>query len=443
MRLAPALTWMHLLPPDSALECRSAPEWFGRLIAATPTSGRSRRASVSFDADGATIIDNARNTESLIAVNAHGLSAAKLREAGFSYIRRFAAVPNLAQARWFIPLDSASVAAAGFALYTPSKFTARLKLAAVRLAARLPPRLWCRDAMWVAARRTPPLEQSISKLLDGLDHRLALSSGAPEPARNRKVSAVALGLDGSQAAFIKLPTSDLAHRLVRHEADVLAAMQHRFGEYASPAPRLLHSGDECGQYLLAQSPLGGRPAPARFTELHRRYLQSLQSPGDLRIATDTAFFKDLQSRIDALGERAGDLKSTFEKVRPTLAAAAVPHTLIHGDFAPWNLRVTSEGRMAAFDWEYGSLDGLPLLDETHFALQVGWLLHDWAPDRAAQELNAGAVARDGLSACVVRALQVTYLVDALTRLLGEEYDRDDDVIAWHRTVLTKITTEAA
>ena len=51
----------------------------------------------------------------------------------------------------------------------------------------------------------------------------------------------------------------------------------------------------------------------------------------------------------------------------------IPSTIVHGDFAPWNLR-EHNGQIAAFDWEYAELDGLPLVDQTHYELQVGYLL---------------------------------------------------------------------
>ena len=59
-------------------------------------------------------------------------------------------------------------------------------------------------------------------------------------------------------------------------------------------------------------------------------------------------------------------------------------TIVHGDFAPWNLR-ERDGAISAFDWEYGQPSGLPLLDELHYRLQVGFLLENWSPDQAAEE----------------------------------------------------------
>src|SRR5205823_151212 len=114
---------------------------------------------------------------------------------------------------------------------------------------------------------------------------------------------------------------------------------------------------------------------------------------------------------------------------------------IHGDFAPWNLRAQN-AKVVAFDWEYAELDGVPLFDETHYRLQVGYLLENWDIARACAALeqmqlqNPGA---PGLSSEQVRAIQAVYLIDNLTRLFAEGYDEtENDMVGWYLKLLGRL-----
>ncbi|MGN6725485.1 MAG: phosphotransferase [Tepidisphaeraceae bacterium] len=414
------------------------PQWFRDLVRPTGPAGQPGRALVSFDADAQSLLADANGADGIVAVNGRGLSEAALHAAGFPYARRFAVVPDLARARWFIPLDSAAVASAGFALYSPAKLTARLKLKAVRLAARAGFRGWYRDEVWVAGRRQPPLEQLVRRVLPNQEIRLALSAGAPEPARNRKASVAVLGVDGAMLAFAKLPSSKLANQLVRQEAETLAALGERFQGDECPVPRLLYAGDGDGHYALIQAPLTGKPTSPRLTPAHRKFLDLLQSPADQKPAADSAFFKSLLQRVDALGDAGADLRQVLGRCAAVLARTRVPRTIIHGDFAPWNIRLKAGCEtISAFDWEYGTLDGLPLIDESHFEIQVGLLLNDWPIEKAVRELELRATSARDFPADAVRALQAVYLIDSITRLIEEGYATTDEMIVWYRQVLLK------
>jgi hypothetical protein len=428
---------MHLFPPGTTLDCRQVPSWFRDLVRPTGPEGRPGRATVSFDADASTLLAEAGAVDGIVAVNSQGLSRAVLKQAGFAYSQRFAVVPNLAQARWFIPLDSGAVTSAGFALYSPAKFSARMKLAAVKIAARVGFRGWYRDEVWIAGREQPPLERLVRRVLSREDVCLALSAGAPEPARNRKASVAVLGSDGSTLAFAKLPSSTLAKQLVAQEAEALAELGKRFSGERCVVPRLLFAGEEDGRHALIQAPLPGKPTSPKITAAHRKFLDSLQTPSEKGPAAESLFFRRLQHRVAALGDKAHDLAAAIAGVAPTLMSAIVPKTIIHGDFAPWNIRHKRGWEsIAVFDWEYAALDGLPLIDESHFELQVGLHLGNWTPEKAVQELDRTAGAAESFPTSWTRALQVIYLVDSVTRLLEEGYSPSDEMVVWYRRVLT-------
>jgi hypothetical protein len=83
---------------------------------------------------------------------------------------------------------------------------------------------------------------------------------------------------------------------------------------------------------------------------------------------------------------------------------------------------------------------LPLIDETHFRLQVSYLLKHWTEEQAARELTQAASRRPcGLSAAQALAMQTVYLVDMLRRLLEEGYDAQDEMLVWYRRVLRRLS----
>jgi hypothetical protein len=66
-----------------------------------------------------------------------------------------------------------------------------------------------------------------------------------------------------------------------------------------------------------------------------------------------------------------------------LDGEVVPTVITHGDLVPWNARIV-DGTLKAFDWEYGSIDGVPGWDDLYFRIQVGLIHWRWR----AQPLSA-------------------------------------------------------
>ena len=433
MTLPPALTWGCLFPSDAAYLCDNAPLWLLQLL--RPFENRARRVRVSW---GSIHPDSLSEPDGQVIINPRGRCEIELHNAGFQYVRRFAVLPSLQHARWFIPLDSGAIASGAFDLYTPSRTSARLKQLAAKALARTHVPLWYRDHITVASLEIPPIERTIHELFDHQQIRLALSAGAPEPARNRKPSLAVLNASGKIVAIAKLGNSTISTRNINHESWVLGELNSH-DPLESRVPRLLFTGDVDGQLLMVQSTLPGKPPQAHLTPAHHDLLTALRS-GPTIWANESNMIASLDARLVNLDSSyARRLLDVLDALRPTLATLRVPSTVVHGDFAPWNLRVHN-GSIAAFDWEYAQLDGLPLIDETHFRLQVGYLLHNWSDKRAAHELHKAA-AEAAPSIVMVKqaqALQCIYVIDMLARLLEEGYDLKDEMILWYRRVLRRI-----
>jgi hypothetical protein len=74
-------------------------------------------------------------------------------------------------------------------------------------------------------------------------------------------------------------------------------------------------------------------------------------------------------------------------LRDALAGQMVRTTIYHGDFAPWNVRMTNLETIRAFDWERGHLKGIPAWDWFHFIVQTSILVKQYSPERVAAELE--------------------------------------------------------
>ncbi len=64
-----------------------------------------------------------------------------------------------------------------------------------------------------------------------------------------------------------------------------------------------------------------------------------------------------------------------------LRGLSFPTVVAHGDFAPWNVIETADGGIRLIDWESGTLDGFPFVDEAHWVLQVAGLVKRYSAQR--------------------------------------------------------------
>jgi hypothetical protein len=77
----------------------------------------------------------------------------------------------------------------------------------------------------------------------------------------------------------------------------------------------------------------------------------------------------------------------WRRIEAGLADTRVHPALYHGDFAPWNVRVVSARNLQVFDWERGSLRGVPGWDWFHFTVQTTILARRQPAERAAAEVE--------------------------------------------------------
>lgn len=71
-----------------------------------------------------------------------------------------------------------------------------------------------------------------------------------------------------------------------------------------------------------------------------------------------------------------------------LGGARVHPTVWHGDFAPWNIRISPDGKWAVFDWETGDVRGIPGWDWVHYIVSSGILIRRLETDALLMQLDA-------------------------------------------------------
>ena len=84
------------------------------------------------------------------------------------------------------------------------------------------------------------------------------------------------------------------------------------------------------------------------------------------VLTDTRFWRELSAT-------SAD-HPIFKSLLVTLRNHSSSGAIVHGDFAPWNVRVAPSGDWMALDWERGDVSGLPGWDWFHYFIQKGILV---------------------------------------------------------------------
>ena len=328
---------------------------------------------------------------------------------GFAYTYRFAVIPGLTDARWFVPLGSRRAAAATFALYSPLKKAAKLRKAGVQLASRLGLPGWYRDKVLIALRQPSMLSDIMVDFLGDSAMEVAISSGTPGP--TRKPTLATLSPDGIIRGIVKAADTPVTRTLLRNESSLLQSVKAVVGSNIE-IPSILHQVETGQRLITVQSALNGHHPSREFTSNHRRFLDSLRT-GSSGPALYTELARSLPIRASRIQKPGLELGQSINLIQTLLEGYEIPHTVNHGDFTPWNLK-ENNGRLGAFDWESGWLDGLPLQDEIHYNLQVGFLLDGWGLDQAMSYLLFDpGITRFETRQPAGRGLQLVYLVNAV------------------------------
>ncbi len=269
----------------------------------------------------------------------------------------------------------------------------------------------------------PTLREHLANALDA-DVRLSIAVGPPRP--NRKP--VVRCFDGARlVAVAKLGPDPHTAAMVRNEAEWLGHLA------ANPiagviTPDLLHHGQFGDSELLVMSVLPlVSDAGVPFDEVPNDRLdvfieRGCEGKAGLEAST---WWDKLQQRLSTLDDAV--VKSAIGRVTADTAGDALALGAFHGDWSPWNVGRSTDGRWCIWDWER-TTTGVPIgLDQLHLHHQYGEGL---AGAGAALELL-------GVTEEQVPLLHRLYLLELVARHAESDSLKSDR----HATVLQLLAAE--
>jgi hypothetical protein len=336
--------------------------------------------------------------------------------------RSYLILPSLTRPRLLVPRRTrraAGGAVRGYGEQSSAARRAAVRLAAAALAAGAGDAV-LRDRLEVAGPDT--IEDHLSREL-GRPVLLSLHLG---PARaNRKPVLQLLDAGGGPVGFAKVATTALTGRLVAAETATLRTLARAGLRHVSP-PAALAGGSWRGLEILVQSPLPVRqPRRPSAARLAAATAEVAAVGGITTQPLDGPYLAGLRDRVAAL-----PAESTRDGLSGALAALAGTGVELrigswHGDWTPWNTAVVAD-TVLAWDWERFA-GGVPVgFDALHYDLQPRALGHVDAAGAAAADAvrrAPGLLAPVGVPAESAAAVAVLYLVEILTRYVGDGQTR--------------------
>jgi hypothetical protein len=283
----------------------------------------------------------------------------------------FALLPSTRNSWWLLPIGNKACSLAGSQIYMPYSWRARSMKKLLLAAIRLTPDTWARHKVVVASTQPLLLQQLVTRLTGEADPVFSLLVGTPSPFR--KLIIQVMRPNGDILGYIKLPLSRAASACVLREAATLRKLS-LFPSLRPNIPQLIYSGEWQGGHILFESPGPVRSGPITFGPPHQRFLKSLRNihvaekaGSDLVNETAVRWCKieaTVHPSLRELGER------SLTCADHELSGATVHCGIMHGDFAPWNTRITDENELFVFDWEFSVWEAPTSWDVFHFRRQT-------------------------------------------------------------------------
>ncbi|OIQ71385.1 hypothetical protein GALL_469990 [mine drainage metagenome] len=231
---------------------------------------------------------------------------------------------------------------------------------------------------------------------------------------------------GGPGAVAKIALQKSADKAIAHETYWLLKL-NRSPSISRCMPRLLMQGTlGSNRHYFSMLSLPQGFSPKLFGKPHDEFLHLLARPNP-----EAGSWNQSQAYVRLYQRTHATLPLVEEKLRllwldslaeidSLIGRAVLPTCIIHGDFAPWNLRQI-DGELFLFDWEFTEEVGNPLLDFLHFHL-IPLALQRWPLRATAMPTLLGKAAlyadrqfgSDSGVAAAGGAMLLHYLLDTLT-----------------------------
>jgi hypothetical protein len=262
---------------------------------------------------------------------------------------------------WLVLPEARGLAVQALALYPAQTFfgkTAR-KVLAVALQSGLPAGT---EQTKLSLSREDPFVRFLQGLMAGGGNTfppMAMLAGNPRAAGRRFI--LLLFAEGLPVLVVKAGVGEEARRLIQKENLFLRSVPAG----VAGVPKMKSAFASSRVEALAMEYVSGEAAGADDWNEAGILLSAWVNPERRIRLEDVGAWQRLKT---AQGN--GPI---FKKLMTALGQIEFGATLYHGDFAPWNIKV-SDGNWIAVDWERGELAGIPGWDWFHFVVQSGILV---------------------------------------------------------------------
>jgi hypothetical protein len=252
------------------------------------------------------------------------------------------------------------LAASALSLYPAQTLIARAGKSFLRSALQLHiPFVSAKSALTIS--RADPFVKWLSTLANAENvPDFAILVGNPSTPGQRFVMLLFHSTNEQPIAVVKCGTTEKARELIASEEKFLKSAV----KISSGIPQIRSSYEDQNRRAIAINYLeGNSPKPTQFAQMF--------SLLNLWLDESSAISMEQTQTWQRLTRLAAFQKLT--KFKPRLEKLRFHPAIFHGDFAPWNIKVSGE-KWTALDWERGELLGIPGWDAFHFVTQTAILV---------------------------------------------------------------------
>jgi hypothetical protein len=251
------------------------------------------------------------------------------------------------------------------AIYNPQRLRGKLAKRLLRHG------LWLAPSVQLDNDAVRDLESVLGDCLGGIAVRCAFYFRSPD----YKTIALALDAEGRPVAYVKFGSSVETNVAIAHEGHVLDRLAEVEG-LKERIPRVLARTVWRSFPALLLSVGPSKQLPAEYGAVHREFLRDLQDAtawrGELR---DCAMWKAMVARYELIAPqhepRWRDRYAwLLQHIRDCIGNVALPFSLAHRDFVPWNIHANDAGDLFVLDWGRAGDQCVPAWDFFHFHLAM-------------------------------------------------------------------------
>lgn len=322
---------------------------------------------------------------------------------GHAEVRRLSVLSRHGHALLYLPRER-RLSLPALALYPAQRPLARMARSAVRalLAMGLAPVL---PTTRLALPAQAPFTEFLERLTPGTTvPAFAILAGNPHAAGRRFIFLL-FDQAAQPTLVVKAGLGEAAAALIQHEGAFLSAVPPE--ATGIPGLRARHQAD--GVHALAMDHLKGHAPTEANDQRMADVLGSWLDPGTTLAPEAIPAWRRL---MEVCGEEPL-LRTACQRLQKT----PIHPVLYHGDFAPWNVKVASNGQWQVLDWERGERVGMPCWDWFHYRLQTGLLVDRFPLEQHVQQIeqwiNAEALRHYASRAGVAPVLRELFLAHLL------------------------------